>query len=54
VPFNVPCVVERLAAHNGIDPTVIAGDLERRAKSLGGEVIEDEVRWLPANQFDTV
>jgi hypothetical protein len=49
----------RLAARNRIDPAAVAGDLERWARGLGGEVIEGEViegevLWLPANRFDTV
>jgi hypothetical protein len=54
VPFNAPCVTVLLAARNGLDPTAVAGGLERWAQSLGGEVSEGEVLWLPANQFDTL
>jgi hypothetical protein len=52
----VPLILSppRLAARNGIDPAAVAVDLERWAQSLGGEVIEGEVLWLPANRFDTV
>lgn len=54
VPFNAPCVVARLAAGSGVDRVRVAVGLERWAQSLGGEVVEGEVLWLPANQFDTL
>jgi hypothetical protein len=54
VPFNAPCVVARLAAESGVGPPEVALDLERWAESLGGELVEGEVLWLPADPFDTL
>jgi len=52
VPFDAHCVVDRLATPNGINPAAVAAGLERWAQSLGGEVVDTELLWLPANQFE--
>lgn len=52
IPFNAPCIAARLAARSGMDHDRALLNLERWAQSLGGELIEKEVLWLPANQFD--
>jgi MOSC domain-containing protein YiiM len=54
VPFNAHCVIAQLANRNGLDPAALAVGLERWAQALGGEIIEGEVLWLPANQFDVL
>ena len=51
VPFNAPCVALKLAAATGLSREVTMSDLERWAQSLGGEVVEGEVLWLPAGRL---
>ena len=54
VPFNAPCVASRLAAIEGITKRQAMHQLWGQAHELGGEVVEDEVLWLPTNRFRTL
>ncbi len=51
VPFNALCVALRLAAETGLGEEAAMSELERWARSLGGEVVEGEVLWLPMEHF---
>jgi hypothetical protein len=50
VPFNAPCVALRLAAGTGLSMEAAMADLERWARRVGGEVVEEEVLWLPLDE----
>src|SRR5690348_4727498 len=52
VPFSANCVAARLAAIELISARQAMRQLWGRANELGGEVVEDEVLWLPADRFE--
>jgi hypothetical protein len=49
IPFSAPCIAARLTEHSAIDHDKALLNLERWAQALGGEMVEKEVLWLPAN-----
>ena len=51
VPFNAPCVATRLAEATGLSKEATMAALERWARSMGGDVVEAEVLWLPVDEF---
>src|ERR1051326_7300385 len=51
VPFSAPCVASGLAAIERIAKRQAMRQLWGRAHELGGEVVEDEVLWLPTDRF---
>jgi hypothetical protein len=51
MPFNAPCVALKLAAETELSREAVLSQLERWARSIGGEVVEGEVLWLPIDQF---
>jgi hypothetical protein len=54
VPFNAACLATRLAAHWRITPKAAMRELAQLAHELGGEVLEEEVLWLPEDEFESV
>jgi hypothetical protein len=54
VPFRASCVAGRLAAHERLTPREGMRALQQLAGELGGEVVEEEVLWLPADAFEDV
>ena len=54
LPFRAPCVAERIAAQQHVTQRSAMRELERLARALGGMVLEEEVLWLPADQFEDV
>jgi hypothetical protein len=51
VPFNAGCLIAHLALGLGVTRGEAERELKRRARVLGGEVVEGEVLWLPAHEF---
>jgi hypothetical protein len=51
VAFNAPCVAARFAAQGGVTVQQAMLDVERRARRLGGELVEGEVLWLPNDEL---
>jgi hypothetical protein len=51
VPFNAPCVATKLAEATGLGQEATMAALERWARSMGGDVVEKEVLWLPQEEF---
>jgi hypothetical protein len=54
VPFRALCVAERLATYRRLTPREAMRALQQLAGELGGEVVEEEVLWLPADAFTDV
>ena len=54
VPFRALCVADRIAADKNVAQRFAMRELERLARALGGMVLEDEVVWLPADEFEDV
>jgi hypothetical protein len=54
VPFRALCVAQRLAARERLRPREAMHALQQLAVELGGEVVEEEVLWLPADAFEDV
>jgi hypothetical protein len=54
VPFRALCVAGRLAVHERLRPREAMRVLQQLAGELGGEVVEEEVLWLPADAFEDV
>ncbi len=51
VAFNAPCLAARLAAHSGITHRQALLNIKLHARRLGGELVEDEVLWLPNDEL---
>lgn len=54
LPFHALCVSRRLAAHWQIGADEAMRELEQLARALGGELVEEEVLWLPEARFEEV
>jgi len=54
VAFNAPCVAARVAAQCGVTHEHALRDVEQRARKLGGELVEDEVLWLPDGELQAL
>ena len=51
MPFNALCVASRVAAIDRVTARQAKRHLWEGENELGGEVVEDEVLWLPAERF---
>ena len=51
VPFSAVCVARRLASLEGVSDSKAMRRLWGLAAEWGGEVVEDEVLWLPTDRF---
>ena len=51
VAFNAPCLAARVAAHCGMTHQQALLNIKQRARRLGGELVEDEVLWLPNDEL---
>jgi len=54
VAFNAPCVAARLAVQDGVTHQHALLDIEQRARTLGGELVEGEVLWLPDDEHQSL
>jgi hypothetical protein len=51
VPFSAPCIAARESSAVGISTRGALRELARLAQELGGELVEEEVLWLPEQPF---
>lgn len=52
LPFSAPCVARRLAGDADVCVEAAMQHVRRLVEEHGGGVVEEEVVWLPADEFE--